>query len=66
MKNAESTPLFECPLHALLTDLGFSDGDGDSTSDPLNTGISKVGAHTCTHLFRYADRHVLQIRSLCL
>lgn len=27
MKNAESTPLFDCPLHALLTDLGFPDGD---------------------------------------
>lgn len=33
MKNVESTPLFDCPLHALLTDLGFSDGDGGFTFD---------------------------------
>ena len=33
MKNIESTPLFYCPLHILLTDLGFSDGDGGFTLD---------------------------------
>lgn len=31
--NNESTPLFECPLHTLLGDFGFNDGDGGFTLD---------------------------------
>lgn len=47
MNNIESTPLFDCPLHALLTDLGFSDGDGDFTfDDPANPRRVTIGTPT--------------------
>lgn len=51
MKNAGSTPLFECPLHALLTEPGVPDGD-------LHTGVS---CSSGTIMFTLLDEYLKSI-----